>query len=302
MKSTRSLLITLVVCTVALAGCTGGGGGKSAKGPTAVSGCVGEACGDFTLGDGQGAVSGLVIDDRLRPIAETRVLLLPLGLSTETNENGEFGFVGLEPGTYTIKAQKAKHEAAPKRVDVVAGQYSEAIIEARRTVSDNSMIITQEYAIFIPCSMAVGGSYVTAGFCAGLSGDTYRPGIRGIDLTETANLTYLVSELKANRDGQHLFTVREDNGSPFGGETYGRQGTETGNYARIQMQIGEAAPGGVVWNNDKLLSMLMFPSGTVGPVNTPSGTGAEMGTRGQVIMSIFIGEPEVDIDTYAVLQ
>ncbi len=311
---TSPLLLALSVAAMALAGCTDET--TVAKSPTAVAGCVGETCGDISLQKGKGAVSGLVIDDRYRPVAESRVLLLPLGLDTVTNENGEFGFVGLDPGTYTIKAQKAKHEAAPKRVDVIAGQFAEAILEARRTISDDSVILTQEYSVFVPCQINTPPAAVNVGLCGGdLTGETDRFGFRS-DYSETRNVTYMVTEMLANqeaeRSGAYKVVLRKTSNS---GNYYVNCGITEGRYVRIVMQVAvvnedcDVENRNNIWENDEAFNTQLWTQGMLKeyPLCPLSGcdnrgVGLRLGVKGQFVQSVFIGEPIVDMTTYAVLS
>ncbi len=316
----QTLLMVLCLATVTLAGCTGGGG-KAASGPTAISGCVGENCGDINLAEGQGAINGLVIDDRYRPLSEARILLLPLGLDTVSNENGEFGFIGLKPGSYTIKVQKEKHEAAPKRIDVVAGEYAEAIMEARRTVSDDSVILTQEYSIFIPCSIDFIVNGIVSGCGTDLSNDNYRASFT-VDYSEILNVTYMVAEMKANQGKGYEVQIRHDDGSDSGGERWAVAQFK-GDYVRILLE--RCDPNGdisicsiseyngqnnnVPWMNDLPIATILFADHDgreqlqdAGVPLVCCGVGVTIGIRGQFVQSIFVGEPATDITTYAVLQ
>ncbi len=313
---TFTTVLTLLV--VALSGCTDSGGSK-VNGPTAVAGCVGENCGELKLSEGEGGISGLVIDDRLRPLGEARILLLPLGLDTISNDNGEFGFVGLKPGAYTIKVQKAKHEAAPKRVDVTAGEFSEAILDARRTSSDTSVILTQEYAVFVPCAV----DFIYTGLIwncgTDLSGDNARYSFE-VDYTDINNVTWLVAEAKINQVGDWNVQVRHPNGAPEGGERYAVADLWDTDYVRITLQKCEAGEtveecppntvyngqsNNVQWLNDKPADTLLFLTGEYAgtlPEPLTRGLGARLGTKAQFVHSLFLGEPEVVIDTYAILE
>ncbi len=99
----RVLLMCALTASVALAGCASSDGGDD----QVLDGGVSDDT--FTLKAGRGAISGLLVDDRFRPIELTDnpttefqrsgfVLLQELGLKARTDSNGEFSFVDLEPG------------------------------------------------------------------------------------------------------------------------------------------------------------------------------------------------------------
>ncbi len=301
----QALLVTLATLTAILAGCTDSGSQKT-TGPTAVSGCVGEECSEFKLSEGQGAITGLVIDDRLRPLEGSHILLLPLGLDTISNDNGEFGFVGLKPGIYTVKVQKDKHEAAPKRVDVVAGQYAEAIVEARRTVSENSIILTQEFSVFIPCNVMAIYTGIVSNCVSDTSGENYRPGFTS-DYSDFEDVTYLVTEMKANQADAYNVQVRIDNTYRYAAKT----SFDPVEYMRIALEKGVVNPdadyfgGAHPWENDGSFMTILFVmenfAREMNSLGFSTGVGATLGIKAQFVQSVFIGEPEVDIDTYAVL-
>src|SRR5689334_19437204 len=64
------------------------------------------------LAAGKGAISGLVIDDRYRPVPDALVVLTPGGLTTTSDTAGQFSFSDLTPGPYLLQVQAADHEAA----------------------------------------------------------------------------------------------------------------------------------------------------------------------------------------------
>jgi hypothetical protein len=110
--------VALSLLAMALAGCAGGGGGGDdapADGPSA------EDLG-LQATDSTGLIRGVVVDDAIRPLADVTVTLLGAGDKTQrTGGDGAFGFDGLEPGTYFLKATKLGYFSAQQSVEVVAG-------------------------------------------------------------------------------------------------------------------------------------------------------------------------------------
>ncbi len=315
-----SIVMTLLVATL-LAGCTNGS--QRAMGPQGVDGCASEDCGDIQLEGGKGAITGLVYDDRLRPIPEASVLLLPLGIKAATNGNGEFGFVGLDPGIYTLRIDKERHEASPKRVDVIAGQFTDAIIEARRTAGEESLILTQEFAVFIPCALA----YIVDGHVMGcgtdLSGENERFKFRS-DYSSIKTATHLVTEVQMNQKSDWHIQVRADDNSSAGGSRYAVATIHDKDYLRVLNSIGvvnkdhNEHENNHPWRNEGPVATVVFFIGalqrelsgagsSVGAIlGMPNpvccGVGIRLGSQATIVQSLFIGEPQTDLETYALLQ
>jgi hypothetical protein len=315
------LTVVLVACFV-LAGC-------SSK-TTAPSGTVATK---QALDDGKGGIQGLLIDDVYRPVPGGTVLLLPDGLTATSDTSGQFSFVDLEPGTYTIKVDAPGHEAAPRTVDVAVGEYTELELSARRIVSDNGRIITTQYSVFIPCA----ADYIVNGYIIGCiedeSGDSYRPGFTTDSRAYGSNVTYLVSEARMNKKGDYDVQVREDDGSGSGGARYAVGAIRGTDYIKMVNQYGVADTVDDLqhntqpWNNTAKYETLVFLSGQqrdtfsgvsqttcnqdvddlnrgVGsPVRTCNwrGVGVELAIKATFIQSLFLGPPIQDIGAYATM-
>ncbi|MGB0652960.1 MAG: carboxypeptidase-like regulatory domain-containing protein [Thermoplasmatota archaeon] len=115
----KSGLLFLLLTTSLLAGCTGSDGGGDA-----LSGDDDELGGlDVEATDTTGVIRGVVVDDAIRPVAEATVKLSGGGINLETitNEEGAFGFEGLDPGTYFLRGSKLGYFESQASVEVVAG-------------------------------------------------------------------------------------------------------------------------------------------------------------------------------------
>jgi hypothetical protein len=316
--TTFARALAFVLPLVFFAGCTGGPDEDPAPG-----GDVTEA----PLAEGKGGIKGLVIDDVFRPIPGALVLIQSFGHTATSNADGEFAFTGLTPGSYTLVTTAAGHEAGPVTVDVEAGKYAEAQVPARRIFSEGGTIITTHYSVFVPCGASyVAGSYVVN--CLGdLSGDSYRAGFEADYTGHGENVTYLVTEMKANakassQDGALKVVVRELGN----GDYWGSKFTVDSDYIKITMRLGnvsldDAEPGrNVAWNNDKKMETILFPQGsfkgeTQGaldaacPVTDPlpqdtcfesRGLGPRAGIKANFVQSLFLGEPATPIEDYHV--
>jgi len=260
------------------------------------------------LSAGKGAVAGLVIDDRYRPVPDALVLLTPLGLTTTSDAEGQFYFADLEPGSYVAEVQAPDHEAAPKTVDVQVGEYSELEVQARRLFSGLSDLITVEYSIFIPCGFSAIFVTVITDCLLDLSGDSYRTGFYADYTPYKKNATYLVVEFKATQPDGYYVPIQGCNHRYNGG-------TFNGDYQRYIMKRGNVTPDDVNrtkgydrWQNDcKSVGTTLFYVGGQQDtfkqyLHTEWGAGARLAVKATFLTSLFVGPPTVDIQSYGPLR
>lgn len=113
MRSIRREVIRGFVLTALLAGCMGHGGEKeeidAAEAPKVL-----------------GSISGIVVDEAVRPVAGANVTLHVDGVEpVVASEIGAFTFEGLAPGTYILSASAPGFLAVQSTSSVVGGQTSE---------------------------------------------------------------------------------------------------------------------------------------------------------------------------------
>ncbi len=302
----------------------------------AMAGCAGKPSPEVTTGglepihEGKGAISGLVIDDRFRPVPDALVLLTPLGLTTTSDSEGQFQFGNLAPGAFVLQVNADGHEATPISVDVVPDEYTDVEVEARRTFSIDGQIIVTQYSVFSPCMQSAVFYALVDNYCMpDGSGDSYRPGITVDFRKQKSNITYLVSEIKLNQPDTFVFVVRCAS-SGFGCGEYGYVNTTGTDYGRVIMKNKANymhTANSVNWTNKDPIDGLLFYYGTGGPEITTVarpvgctlppmedplsgkpwlcrdyyGAGAKFGVKAKIVMSAFLGEPEVGIESYNVL-
>lgn len=291
----QSTLTVLVLAAVALAGCADDGPAKdSVVDPNDVD--------ETQLEQGKGAIAGLVVDDRFRPIIGADVLIQEAGITVTSNENGEFAVVDLEPGTYTLRVNAEGHEATPSRINVDEGQFAEAQLLARRVSTAANVIITEEHTAFIPCAfVAPGYGLFTLNCVLDLSGDSFRSSVT-VNYAESygSDIQYLVGEVLVSQSGQWSFPLR-DSGSAC--PCYGRDDIDADNWGKVILKNdpNEAYDGtSEPWTHENQLNVGLFYAGDI---DTPLGyQGVKMGIEGRFMISLFLSEPEVDLETYTVYR
>lgn len=112
MRPFRGLLVSLILVSVALAGCAG----QSAEPADAPTG---------SATDATGAVEGRVVTDEWMPIAGAEVTLIPPDETVRTDQGGAFAFNDVEPGSYRVIAVKIGYYQNTAQVDVEAGNVYE---------------------------------------------------------------------------------------------------------------------------------------------------------------------------------
>lgn len=280
----------------------------------------------FQLQSGKGAIQGLVIDDRFRPIPGALVLLQPVALTKSSNQNGEFQFLDLAPGQYTVRVQAEGHEATPQTVTVVEGLFEEVQAVARRIVNEGASIITEEYVAFSTCQAS---APVITAYCdqvlLDLSGDSSRASFQ-VDYSQFGpNATAMVTEMLVNKEASAngafklviRMTTNVDN-------YYVNDAITEGDYLKAWMRFNETSPFDLEdrnhpWLNDQAMLVQLWAQGLLKDETNEAifdntcayadtyctadsrGIGAQFGIEAKFVISLFIGEPEVDIETYCTI-
>lgn len=291
----NKLLVAIMLLAVTFAGCADEGG-KSSEIVDKES---------FEHAAGKGAIAGLVVDDRFRPIelGETDagqyqslgfVLLQETGESVITTENGEFTFVDLVPGEYKIRVQSEDHEGIPIRVTVFEGEFSDVTIQMQRKVSDETTILTQEYSVFVDCYASVPGVFwwTELNCFLDMSLDSKRGGFQ-TDYTSVQNITYVVTEYLFSQAGDYGASVGYATGESIE-EEWASASTQGGDYAKIVMGTEgyENGTDGLMDASRQFLSYV-YPDGDMPSV--------EAAVKAQIIQTVWLGIPEEDVFTYCVL-
>lgn len=155
MQTTKAAWLLLVVPSLALAGCSEDPADTDSGGPG-----VPANFDEFELkaSETTGILRGVVIDEAIRPLGDVLVNVVKPGggnLTMETEDDGLFGFDGLDPGTYFITAAKDGFVAVQASGEVVAGDADPDPIKIMLLRDPaNAPYIQQEHLDgFVTCSI-----------------------------------------------------------------------------------------------------------------------------------------------------
>lgn len=316
----RGGLLLLVMLATSLAGCTDE---ATAEGDTALAGAVDTE--STVLAEGTGAIAGLLVDDRFRPIHLTDepktefqvpgfILVQETGQQVRTDENGQFTVLNVQPGTYTIRADVEGHEATPQRLTVEVGVFNELSIVARRVVDVGSFILTQQFSGFIPCSINVPTQPLGIN-CFDTSQESYRPGPLYVNFTQFSEATYLIAEAEATKRDAYKLEVFWQDESSFGADRYAvKYGFDTV-YQKLIMvksadEVYDPEVNPTPWTNEVNLGVInwhygndLTPAPNTGEqvIDEADRINVGLAIKTEYMISLFLGEPEVDLEAYQIL-
>ncbi len=137
----------LLLAAFLLSGCAGDPGVKTLSGVDAVP--------EVEATSTTGGIRGVIVDDRITPIAGAFVEVVGAGKNMTTGPDGLFVFSGLEPGSYTVKATHVLYAGAQSTADVVAGESEPRAVKIQllRTVFASPYIDVLSYEGFVVCSV-----------------------------------------------------------------------------------------------------------------------------------------------------
>jgi len=138
----RVPLAAATLLAALLAGCSGGGGEGGPNGPVAPDV---EVDPDSRFG----AVSGVVVDEAIRPVAGAVVQLLSDGRNTTTDEGGQFAFTQLEPGFYAMTATAPRYLATQASADVLPGDTAKVRVQLQPDPSPVPYHVTLQHDGFM---------------------------------------------------------------------------------------------------------------------------------------------------------
>lgn len=161
--------MVLLLSSLVLSGCTSADSANSAD--TSQS-----AQPEPSVDASTGAIQGFVTDDSLSPIAGAEVGVQELGATSRTDGTGRFVLNGLAEGSYAVAVQKLGYSAAAKRIDVRAGEITEASFQLVALAIEESYHVSQSGSGRFGCGFALRPGVALAGCAA-----TYGTPLDGTD-------------------------------------------------------------------------------------------------------------------------
>jgi hypothetical protein len=298
------LVVVLVVAAATLAGCTEPAAGDS-DAPV--------------LEAGRGAIAGLLVDDRYRPLRLTDmpagefeargfILVVETGRQLQTASDGTFTVLDLEPGTYTLRPSVQGHEGSPTKVDVAAGLFTEVDLLVRRLISPAAdSVVVHDDTVLITCSVQVLDGHFTIGrLCHGdLSGE---PGTNWVDYNYTGlpPIVAIVVEAQPARTVDFEVWLTKQTNLIGSEELYGKHYGYDSSYLRIAALDGTETGryGGAMLNTSDLRAWVNVNG--PGTQEADALTGLPIGAdftfvlEVRLVVSAFFSVPP-DFDTYAIL-
>lgn len=142
--SMRAWMAVVALLAVGLAGCS-----ESAPADDGVE--LGDGTkvdfDDVQTTDTLGAISGVIVDDTITPVADITVQIVG-GDSQTTGDDGIFVFEGLEPGVYFLEVNGTGYGAVQTTADVQAGEVSKLRIIVPRDYSPQPYHVTYDFQWF----------------------------------------------------------------------------------------------------------------------------------------------------------
>jgi hypothetical protein len=305
---TRALATAfLAAAAVLTAGCAGGDGGD-------------DLAAQASLAAGKGAIQGLLVDDRYRPIhltdkpagefdASGFILVVETGATVTTGPDGVFQVLDLEPGTYTLKPSVEGHEGAPAKVDVSAGKYTEVDLLVRRllTLAKNPIAVHDD-TLLITCSMQVTNGHLNFGrLCHGDLAASEEGNAVDYNYTDFGEAAALVVEIEFSKVGDYEFWLsRQLDVVQLEGDLYRKVFGFGTDYMRFSALNGTSGEGWDAPLNMKDLRIWVNVNG-VGSEQTYDASGYAFGAdftfavKARLVVSAFLEVP-ADLDTYALLR
>ncbi|MGB0652661.1 MAG: carboxypeptidase-like regulatory domain-containing protein [Thermoplasmatota archaeon] len=155
MRGPRNLSMAALLLTALLAGCASDGGNPGDS---------------FELGDGStvdlddvsarkgfGAISGVVVDPAIRPVAGAIVTLRSAGINTTTADDGRFAFEDVQPGFHFLDIRGAGYQASQSSVDVLEGGVAKVKVLLEIDASPQPYHTTYKFAAFADATAGIAG-------------------------------------------------------------------------------------------------------------------------------------------------
>ena len=141
------MAVLLTLSAVVLAGCAEEIPEEAPEGPASL-----EAL-DLEADEGKGVIRGVVVDTSIVPVAGATVSLTD-GRTTESQDDGGFGFGNVEPGFHTLEVDALGFHSVSVQVEVEAGDELPPVIKVQLTADFSELPYVEPLTFngFISCS------------------------------------------------------------------------------------------------------------------------------------------------------
>jgi len=303
----------LLAAVVLAAAVTGAGCASHAAAPAAVGGTT------APLAEGKGAIAGLLVDDRYRPLhltdtpqgeydAKGFVLVVETGATVRSGTDGTFTVADLAPGLYTLKPSVDAHEGSPLKVDVVAGKYAEADLMVRRLFTPaKDAVSVHDDTILITCqAQALDGHFTVGTTCYGDLSPSGSQNWVDYNYTGFGTPKAVVVEAKFSQKGDYEVWLTQKTNLVTSGTLYAKEFAYGSDYFRYATVNGStdgrfsSAPVDTmnlrVWANVDYTGTQQADQATGIPVSA----GFTFVVKVRLVVSAFLEVP-TNLDTYQLL-
>ena len=164
-------LLGLLMVSIALAGCNGGNGnGGDGSGGSGTGGVLSPTVTVNPPSAGKGIMIGVVVDDAIRPIQGAAITVSggETVVKTTTDANGGFGFSELNPGSYSVKAEKLGYFSATQLTEVNEGETNPKAVQLILALDEATRPFTSTFIFkgFLECGAGSPGGSVNPCFAS----------------------------------------------------------------------------------------------------------------------------------------
>lgn len=149
----RGIALTVALLATLLAGCSDGGGGEDGPGSPL------DGLDVQPVGQGKGAVAGVVVDDAIRPIVGAQVAMAGEVVAT-TGDDGVFVLDALEPGLAVFAVSAEGFLSIQTSADVLPGETSQVRVQLPRDTRPQPYHVTFALDGFMEASTGYAQTYV----------------------------------------------------------------------------------------------------------------------------------------------
>lgn len=112
--------------------------------------------GELVATDSTGVIRGVVVDEAVVPVVGAAVAVTALGLETTVDDNGAFGFSGVEPGNHFLTVSKQGYQSQQASVAVEAGVDQPPVlrIQLLRDPATAPYVTPFQFTGFMKCSLS----------------------------------------------------------------------------------------------------------------------------------------------------